>query len=197
MPLAVPAPRSCGASSRAKIPPTLEGAARQRANGHEFRIEQHDAAWRAVVLRALLEAREFLPAGDDALHHPVERAAREQFVLAFRRLERGVIGQRRLARLLARGHAALLPIGKILDGVRPDAELDHVQGHEWIVAPPRAPRNRPIHSLEFIEAFQVYLAVHVPAYWANTGAAQNTEMARMHGRTRSRSQGPHRRWSSD
>src|SRR3990170_6607079 len=112
-----------------QIAPALERAARDRAHGNKLRLEQHAAAWRPIVLGAVIEADEALAHLDSALDHPIERAAVEQLRLPPRRLKRRVEDARLAGGLVLRAAMSLLPGREILDRDRTDAKFDQVHCH--------------------------------------------------------------------
>src|ERR1700722_17608369 len=96
---------------------------------HQFGIIDEPAMGNAFAGERT-QVEQSLPRRDLTLDHPVERAAIEQFFRAFRRLPRDMHQFELLALFLEVREAALLPLGKIVECLHADAELDEMQRHE-------------------------------------------------------------------
>ena len=114
---------------RFEIAPALEGAAGLRPRGDELGVEHDAATARAVVPRLLAEIEHALPHQHEALDHPVERAAVEDFVAP----PRGLEGAMAMLGLLPRPGEPLevvgLPLGEFPRRFDADAKLDQMQRH--------------------------------------------------------------------
>src|ERR1700730_637665 len=112
-----------------EVAPALEGLAGARRGRHQGTPDLDSTEFLAVVLvEILLEADQFLAAADDAAHHPVERAAGQQFGRPPRRVP-GIDPVRRartLPALLAPRRLDLLHVGEVVDAYR---QLDQMQRH--------------------------------------------------------------------
>jgi len=89
---------------------------------------------RLFLVEILVEADQFLAAADDAPHHPVERAALQEFIDPLGHVA-GIDPVRRartLASLLSSGRLKLLHVGKVIDA---DRQLDQMQHHGPAVIP--------------------------------------------------------------
>src|SRR5688572_16899306 len=130
-----------------EIAPALEGAPRGGSDRHQLILEDQQAAGGAVVLGALGDIGERLAHLDEALDHPVERAAIEQLVAALGCLE-GAMKEAwlLLAGLAPRLEALGLPAREVLDGIAPHAKLDQMQGHARSLPPRRRHADAPTAS---------------------------------------------------
>src|SRR5262245_33898340 len=114
---------------RFEIAPALEGAAGLRPRRDELGVEHNATAAPAVVLHLLAEIEHALSHQHEALDHPIERSAVEDFIAP----PRGLKGAMAMLGLLPRPGEALemvgLPLGEFPRRLNADAKLDQMQRH--------------------------------------------------------------------
>src|SRR5882757_6218470 len=129
-----------------EVAPALEGLAGARRGRHQGTPDLDSTEFLAVVLvEILLEADQFLAAADDAAHHPVERAAGQQFVRPSRRVP-GIDpmrGSRTLAALFASRRLDFLHVSEVVDA---DRQLDQMQRHRSRLVRAASPLKRRLST---------------------------------------------------